>query len=107
MYITQGVDGLFVEFPIDSERWFTDLGNHSTLDFDKHPGHFGLESKDINLETTKTCIADQYQRECMSYETLFSRADRKNAFLAPKGQRKQISQNRTKLFPEKKAENFI
>lgn len=85
MYVTGGVDGLFVEFPFDSERWFTALGNHSTLNFDKHPDHYGLESKDINLESTKKCMTDRFQRECMSSQTLFGGAVRTNAFLTSLG----------------------
>ena len=57
MFVAHGVDGFFVEFPADSYRWFTDLGLHSALNFD-HPQH-KLEAKDVNLEITKTCIADR------------------------------------------------
>ena len=64
-------------------RWFTDLGNRSSLNFE-HPEH-KLEAKDINLEIIKVCIADRYKHECMSYDTLFGGAARRNAFLAPKG----------------------
>jgi len=58
MFIKNGVDGFFVEFTKDSFRWFTDIGNYSTLDF-SHPLHT-LESKDLNLEMLKKCIANRY-----------------------------------------------
>jgi hypothetical protein len=83
MYLKMGSDGLFVEFPADSYRWFTENGSMSTLDFD-HPDH-KLESKDLILEMTKTCIGDRHKLECMSYETLFGGAVRTNAFLSPRG----------------------
>ena len=71
-----------MEFPIDSYRWFNDLGNQSTLDFE-HPLHT-LESKDLNLEITKTCIADKYKTDCMSNEILFGDTHRRNIFIGPR-----------------------
>jgi hypothetical protein len=81
MFVNKGADGFFVEFPFDSYRWFTDLGNQSRL-VHEHPEH-KLEDKDLNLEIDKVCIADRYKHECMSNETLFGSAVRKNAFLEP------------------------
>ena len=31
MYVVMGVDGMFCEYPVDSYRWYTDLGLHSKL----------------------------------------------------------------------------
>ncbi len=38
MFVNKGADGFFVEFPFDSYRWFTDLGNQSRL-VHEHPEH--------------------------------------------------------------------
>jgi len=83
MFVKQACDGFFVEFPADSYRWFTELGNHSTLNYE-HLEH-RLESKDLNLEIIKSCKADRYKYECMSNDTLFSGSTRISAFLAPQG----------------------
>ena len=82
MFITHGVDGFFVEFPKDSYRWFTELGNYSTLNFE-HPLHT-LQSKDLNLEIIEKCIADRYLHECMSNEMLFEKAAKRDVFLGTK-----------------------
>ena len=58
MFVKHGVDGFFVEYTLDSYRWFTDIGNYSILDF-SHPLH-ALESKDLNLDTIKKCIVNRY-----------------------------------------------
>jgi len=82
LYVVKGCDGFFAEFPIDTYRWFEDLGNHSTLDFE-HPAH-DLESKDLNLEVLKKCIADRYRKFCMSNETLFGKTELRDIFLGPR-----------------------
>ena len=57
MFVKQACDGFFVEFPEDSYKWFTKLGNYSSLNFE-HLEH-SLESKDLNLEIIKSCIVDR------------------------------------------------
>ena len=53
MFVSNGSDGIFAEFPHDTERWFAELGNWSTLDHE-HPEHnLATESKDLNLEILK------------------------------------------------------
>ena len=69
--VVKGCDGFFFDFPIETFKWFEDLGNHSTLDFE-HPSH-NLEYKDLNLEVLKKCITDRYRNFCMSNETLFGK----------------------------------
>ena len=59
MFVKQACDGFFVEFPADSYRWFNELGYHSTLNYE-HPEH-NLELLDLNLEITKSCIADRHK----------------------------------------------
>ena len=81
MFVKQACDGFFVEFPANSYRWFTELGNYSTLNYE-HLEH-NLESKDLNLEIAKSCIANRHKHECMSNDTLFGGSERIDAFLAP------------------------
>ena len=86
MFIIKGIDGYFAEYPIDTYRWFTDLGNRSTLDY-YHPEHLSrnvLEEPDLNIEVYKVCKCDRYKLACMSNESLFGGKKTQLAFLRPK-----------------------
>lgn len=63
MFVIMGIDGYFAEYPVDTYRWFTDLGNRSTLDY-YHPEHRVmnvLELPDLNAEVYKVCKCDRYK----------------------------------------------
>ena len=85
MFVVKGIDGYFAEYPIDTYRWFTDLGNRSTLNFE-HPEHKQrnvLELPDLNAEIYSVCKCDRYKLQCMSNETLFRGKRAQLDFLRP------------------------
>ena len=71
MYVVMGVDAMFCEFPVDSYRWFTELGLYSKL---KHT----TRTEDFST----VCAAERYIKQCMSLETFFGGQARHDQFNA-------------------------